>query len=150
MCLQLKADEESAPSAPPTGRGRLNKEGRDEWESLLNADAVSFVLTTIACDRRRAVIFQSPESQVSGTHVARRQCGGSSDVHAVLMKPQGGQRGSAYCLLKVKFTASDCLWELLRKINRKDKVDVAKGGETGGADGRCVPSSPLMESCLTL
>lgn len=66
MCLQLKADEESALSGPPTGLGRLNKEGRDEWESLLKA--VSFVLTAIACDRQHAVIFQSPESGLWHPH----------------------------------------------------------------------------------
>lgn len=52
------------------GLGKLNKEGRDEWSSLLNADAISSCtdshrLPQAACNRFPA----SHESQVSGTHI---------------------------------------------------------------------------------
>lgn len=53
------------------GLTQLNKEGRDEWSSLLNADAISSQrLTTMARDRRRAIIFQRPTRvRFSGTHI---------------------------------------------------------------------------------
>lgn len=48
------------PALQLVGLGKLNKEGRDEWSSLLNADAISSALTAIACDRQHAIVFQHP------------------------------------------------------------------------------------------
>lgn len=126
------------PALQLVGLRKLNKEGRDEWSSLLNADAMFSVLTTIACDRQHAIIFHCPTRVrfLAPTSLQFRtscQCcfHGSTDVHTGLLIPKGKRNSFSICFVQKSkiYNKCNCLkqyWKLCWRVNGEKATKMQK------------------------